>query len=83
MTRPLHSSDTSEIHSLKTIFPKACTLGAFPLPRDESKGNIQGWRDEWIKEWDTSSQWNMTQAFIEGNNVIVTWTDKCGDNQSQ
>ena len=36
-----------------------------------------------MKEWNTGSRWNMTQALEQGNNVIVRGTDKCGDNQSQ
>ena len=31
-------------------------MAAFPMPRDESKERMQGWRDEWLKEWDTGSQ---------------------------
>ena len=34
---------------------RACTAGAFPTPRDESKESTQGQRDEWIKKWDTGS----------------------------
>ena len=62
---------------------RSWTSAGFPIPRNESKEKYTGWRDEWNNEWNTGSHWNMTQAWKQGNNVIVRGIDKCGDNQSQ
>ena len=56
---------------LKITHPRACSVAAFQVPRDESTERIQGRKNEWIKLWDMGSQWNMIQALKRGNNAIA------------